>query len=125
MDRTTAKTFPDLVADAKTRIREVTVDDVKGMQQKGVDAQYVDIREESEWTAGHMPGAVHLGRGVLEVKVNQVFPDKDAPLVLYCGGGNRSALSADVLQVMGYTNVASMAGGWRAWASSGGPVEKG
>jgi len=118
-----AKTFQDLVDDAKTRIREVTVDDVKGMLAARTPEVIVDIREESEWNKGHLPGATHLGRGVLEVKVDSVFPDKDTPLVLYCGGGRRSALAADVLQEMGYTNVRSMAGGWRAWAAAGGPTK--
>jgi rhodanese-related sulfurtransferase len=119
------KTFPELVAEAKTRVREVTVEDVMQMQARGDDVVYVDVREDGEWVAGHMPGATHLGRGVLEVKVNQVFPDPRAPLVLYCGGGNRSALAADVLQVMGYANVASMSGGWRAWTQAGGETERG
>lgn len=117
-----AKTFRDLVDDSKTRIREATVEDVKGMVAGETPEVIVDIREESEWSKGHLPGATHLGRGVLEVKVDQVFPDQDTPLVLYCGGGNRSALAADVLQVMGYTNVRSMAGGWRAWTAAGGPT---
>ncbi|MEO6463585.1 MAG: rhodanese-like domain-containing protein [Candidatus Eisenbacteria bacterium] len=119
------KTYPELVAEAKTRVREVTVEQVLQQQAKGEDVVYVDVREESEWDAGHMPGAVHLGRGVLEVKVNQVFPDPATPLVLYCAGGNRSALAADVLQVMGYSNVASMIGGWRAWTQAGGETERG
>lgn len=119
-----AKTFMDLVADSKTRIDEVTADDVKDMIEQGAPETIVDIREESEWANGHLPGATHLGRGVLEVKAAKVFPDKDAPLVLYCGGGNRSALAADVLQVMGYTNVRSMAGGWRGWIAGGRPTEK-
>ena len=119
------KTYPELVAEAKTRVREVTVEQVLQQQAKGQDVVYVDVREEGEWDAGHMPGAVHLGRGVLEVKVNQVFPDPATPLVLYCAGGNRSALAADVLQVMGYSNVASMIGGWRAWTQAGGETERG
>lgn len=118
------KTYQELVAEAKTRVREVTVEDVMQMRARGEDAVFVDVREESEWDAGHMPGAVHLGRGVLEVKVSQLFPDPSTPLVLYCGGGNRSALAADVLGVMGYSNVASMSGGWRAWLSSGGEMER-
>lgn len=119
------KTYPELVAESKTRIREVTVEDVMQMRSKGEDVVYLDVREESEWDAGHMPGAAHLGRGVLELKVHQVFPDPATPLVLYCGGGNRSALAADVLQVLGYTNVGSMSGGWRAWTQAGGETERG
>lgn len=119
------KTYRELVAEAKTRVREVTVDDVMQMRAAGESAIILDIREESEWAAGHMPDAYHLGRGVLEVKAHQVLPDLDAPIVLYCAGGNRSALAADVMQVMGYTSVASMTGGWRAWMAAGGESEKG
>lgn len=119
------KTFRELVAEAKPRVREVTVDDVMQMRAAGESAIVLDIREESEWAAGHMPDAYHLGRGVLEVKAHQVLPDLDAPIVLYCGGGNRSVLAADVMQVMGYTNVASMSGGWRAWMAAGGESETG
>jgi rhodanese-related sulfurtransferase len=102
----------------------VTVDDVKRIVAEGGPETIVDIREESEWANGHLPGATHLSRGVLEVRVAKVFPDPSAPLVLYCGGGNRSALAADVLRVMGYTNVSSLAGGWRGWNAAGGPVER-
>jgi len=119
------KSYPELVREAKTRVREVTVEDVMQLPPGGGDAVVVDVREDREWDAGHVPGAVHLGRGVLEVKVHQVFPDPSTPLILYCGGGNRSALAADVLQVMGYTNVASMTGGFRAWLQSGGESVRG
>ena len=119
------KTYRQLVDDAKTRVREVTVEDVMQMKDKGEDVVVVDIREDGEWAAGHMPGSIHLGRGVLENRVHQVLPDPATPVVLYCGGGNRSALAADVMQVMGYTNVASMAGGWRSWLASGGESERG
>ena len=119
------KSYHELVAEAKTRVREVTVEDVMQLPPGGGDAVVVDVREDREWDAGHVPGAVHLGRGVLEVKVHQVFPDPSTPLILYCGGGNRSALAADVLQVMGYTNVASMTGGFRAWLQSGGESVRG
>ena len=115
-----AKTFKDFVDDAKTRITEVTIDQVAAEP----DATLIDLREDSEWEKGHLPGAVHLSRGVLEVRADKVLPDKDVPLVLYCGGGNRSALAADVLQQMGYTNVRSMAGGWRAWTAAGNPTEQ-
>jgi rhodanese-related sulfurtransferase len=118
------KTYGELVAEAKTRVREVTVEQVMQQQAQGEDVVYVDVREDGEWDAGHMPGAVHLGRGVLEVRVHQVFPDPATPLVLYCAGGNRSALAADILQVMGYSAVASMSGGWRAWMQAGGEMER-
>ena len=114
-----AKTFKDLVDDAKTRIREVSIEEVRELE----DVTIVDLREDSEWDKGHLPNAVHLSRGVLEVRADKVLPDKDAPIVLYCGGGNRSALGADVLQEMGYTNVRSMAGGWRGWIAAGNPTE--
>lgn len=116
------KTVQDLVADAKTRIREISVADVQHLVAEGSDAVLVDIREGSEWNGGHIPGAVHIARGVLELKLPQGMPDPDAPIVLYCGGGNRSALAADVLQTMGYRDVTSMAGGWRGWLGAGGPV---
>jgi rhodanese-related sulfurtransferase len=119
------KTYHDLVAEAKTRIREVTVDDVMMKQMKPDGTVYVDVREDREWLAGRMPGAVHIGRGVLEPTVHQVLPDPATPIVLICAGGNRSALAADVLQAMGYTNVASMIGGMRAWMQAGGDVVKG
>ncbi len=118
------KTYRDLVAEAKTRIAEVTVEDVMQKQAAGEDVVVIDIREDREWNAGHMPGAVHLGRGVLEPNVSKVIPDPSTPIVLYCGGGNRSALAADVLNQMGYGDVASMAGGWRAWLAAGGEMEK-
>ncbi len=85
----------------------------------------IDVREESEWAAGHAPGAEHLGKGVIERDIEARVPDRNAEIILYCGGGFRSALSADSLQKMGYKNVASMAGGWRAWQEDGAPVEPG
>ena len=84
----------------------------------------IDVREDSEWDAGHARGALHLGKGVIERDIEARVPDKHAELILYCGGGFRSALSADNLQKMGYSNVTSMAGGWRAWQAGGAPVEK-
>ncbi len=119
------KTYHDLVGEARPRVREVTVEDVMTRQMKDDGTVYVDVREDREWVAGRMPGAVHIGRGVLEPTVQQVLPDPATPLVLYCAGGNRSVLAADVLQAMGYTNVASMAGGMRAWMQAGGDVERG
>jgi rhodanese-related sulfurtransferase len=115
--------FLALVNDAKTRIREVTVDEVLARLARGERFELIDVREDREWTAGHIKGARHLGRGVLERDVERAFPNKGTELVLYCGGGFRSALSADNLVKMGYTNVASMDGGWRDWNAKKGPVE--
>jgi rhodanese-related sulfurtransferase len=117
--------FLKLVQDAKTRITECTVADVKRRLEAGDTFVLVDVREESEWAAGHAPGAVHISKGVIERDVETKVPDKATPLVLYCGGGFRSALAADNLQKMGYTNVISMDGGWRGWTQAGLPVERG
>lgn len=116
--------FLKLVHDVKSRVREVNVDEARRKLQSG-KARLIDVREESEWEAGHARGAQHLGKGVIERDIEERVPDKNAELILYCGGGFRSALSADNLQKMGYTNVASMAGGWRAWQAAGAPVETG
>ena len=116
--------FLKLVNDAKKRVRETDCDDVKRRLDAREKLVLVDVREESEWARGHLPGATHLGKGVIERDVERVFPDKDAALVLYCGGGFRSALAGDNLQKMGYTNVISMDGGWKAWVEAGFPVEK-
>ena len=116
--------FLKIVEDAKSRIQEADFRDIKRRLDTRDKITLVDVREESEWAQGHLPGAVHLGKGVIERDVEQAFPDKDAPLVLYCGGGYRSALAADNLQKMGYTNVISMDGGWRGWTDAGFPVEK-
>ncbi len=109
--------------DAKSRVREVNVEETQRKLESG-QATLIDVREESEWGAGHARGAQHLGKGVIERDIEEQLPDKDAELILYCGGGFRSALSADNLQKMGYTNVSSMAGGWRAWQAAGAPVER-
>lgn len=116
--------FLKIVADAKTRVRECTVDEMRARRDAGEPFVLVDVREESEFAAGHVPGAVHLGKGVIERDVEAKIPDPATPVVLYCGGGFRSALAADALQKMGYTNVVSMDGGWRAWTEKGLPVEK-
>ena len=116
--------FLKIVADAKTRVKECTVDDVVKRQKAGEKFVLVDVREESEFAAGHAPGALHLGKGVIERDVETKIPDPATPIVLYCGGGFRSALAADNLQKMGYTNVISMDGGWRAWTEKGLGVEK-
>jgi rhodanese-related sulfurtransferase len=116
--------FLKVVQDAKSRIRETNVEEVKKRLDAGERFILVDVREESEWDRGHLPAAIHLGKGVIERDIEQTIPDKSLPLVLYCGGGYRSALAADNLQKMGYTNVASMDGGWRVWVESGYPVAK-
>ncbi len=111
--------FVALVNDAKTRIREITANECRQL-----DGLLIDTREDHEWNDGHAAGATHLSRGVLERDIETVVPDKSARIILYCGGGYRSALSADSLAKMGYTNVWSLAGGWRAWQEAGLPVEK-
>ena len=116
--------FLKLVDDAKSRVREVDVDEARRKIESG-KAKLIDVREESEWEAGHARGAQHLGKGVIARDIEERVPDKKAELILYCGGGFRSALATDNLQKMGYTNVRSMAGGWRAWQAAGGPIDKG
>jgi rhodanese-related sulfurtransferase len=107
--------FLKLVNDAKTRIHEVTVDEVRRKQQLGETFLLVDVREDSEWAQGRAEGSIHLGKGIIERDVENTIPQKNSEIVLYCGGGYRSALAADVLQRMGYTNVHSMAGGIKTW----------
>ena len=114
--------FLRIVNDAKPGIREVTVGDVIAKLARGDDFELVDVREDGEWSAGHIKGARHIGRGVLERDVEKQVPDTKREIVLYCGGGFRSALAAESLQKMGYENVASMDGGWRGWKERGGPV---
>ena len=116
--------FLKLVTDAKSRVRECTVDDVKARLAAGEKFVLVDVREDGEFTAGHAAGALHLGKGVIERDIEAKVPDPNTPLVLYCGGGFRSALAADAIQKMGYTNVVSMDGGWSAWVKAGMPTEK-
>ena len=113
--------FETIVDDAKIRIREVSVEETRDRVNHG--AKLIDVREDNEWDAGHATGAKHMGRGVIERDIVQTFPEKDTELILYCGGGYRSALATDMLQKMGYTNVFSMAGGWKAWKESGAPIE--
>jgi rhodanese-related sulfurtransferase len=119
-----APAFLKLVQDAKTRVRECTVDDVKRRLDAGEKFTLVDVREESEYAAGHVLGAVHMSKGVIERDIETKVPDPAAPLVLYCGGGFRSALAADNLRKMGYTNVISMDGGWRDWTGKGYPTTR-
>ncbi len=114
--------FLMVVDDAKSRIREVSVEETLQKMSEDKNVKLIDVREDNEWDAGHATGAVHLGRGVIERDVVQTFPDKEIELILYCGGGYRSALAADMLQKMGYTNVYSMAGGWKAWKDAGASV---
>jgi rhodanese-related sulfurtransferase len=116
--------FLQLVDDAKKNVREITIEDVKPRLDRGDTFYLVDVREESEWAAGHLPGAIHLGKGVIERDIEGRIPDTGAEVVLYCGGGFRSALAAENLQRMGYTNVCSMDGGWRAWTQAGYPVSR-
>src|SRR5208282_3230533 len=111
--------FLKIVEDAKKRIHEVSIDDVKAKLDRGEKFLLVDVREESEYAADHLPGAVHLGKGVMERDVEDRVPDQNTPMVLYCGGGFRSALAADNLQKMGYTQVLSMDGGIRGWREKG------
>jgi len=116
--------FLALVNDAKRRVKEWEFTEVKRRLDAGEKFTLVDVREESEWARGHLPGAIHLGKGIIERDIEQAVPDTTATLVLYCGGGFRSALAADNLQKMGYTNCISMDGGWRAWTGAGFSTEK-
>jgi len=116
--------FLKLVEDAKARVKEADFRDIKRRLDAREKLTLVDVREDNEWARGHLPGAVHLGKGVIERDIELAIPDKHAPLVLYCGGGFRSALVADNLQKMGYTNVISMDGGWRGWTTAGYPIER-
>ncbi len=115
--------FLKLVQEAKQRIKETTVDEVKRRLDSGRSFYLVDTREESEWKQGHLPGAIHLCKGIIERDIEKTIPDKNAEIILYCGGGFRSALAAENLQRMGYTNVVSMDGGWREWTAKNYPTE--
>ena len=115
--------FLRIVEDAKSRIREVNVAEAQARLSAGTDARLIDVREDREWDAGHAAGAEHMGRGIIERDIETEIPDKQAELILYCGGGYRSALAADMLQRMGYQNVYSLAGGWKAWQEAGAPIE--
>lgn len=113
--------FLEIVKDAKSRVREVSVEETRERMKTG--ANLIDVREDNEFEAAHAKDSIHLGRGIIERDIVEKFPEKDTELILHCGGGFRSALSADMLQKMGYTNVFSMAGGWKAWKAAGAPVE--
>ena len=117
--------FKELVNDAKRRIEEVTIEQVRERLDRGDRVQLVDVREESEWLHGRAAGAVHLSKGVIERDVEKRFPDTDTELILYCGGGSRSALAADNLQKMGYSKVYSLIGGFKTWRDSGLPFDTG
>jgi len=116
--------FLKLVQDAKSRVKQIDYREIKKRLDAGEKFILVDTREDLEWAKGHVPGAIHLGKGIIERDIEKAIPDHSAPVVLYCGGGFRSALAADNLQKMGYTNVVSMDGGWRGWTESGYPVTK-
>jgi rhodanese-related sulfurtransferase len=118
-----APQFLKIVNDAKSRIQELNIHDVKKKMQQGASFLLVDVREDNEWAAGHLPSAIHMGRGVIERDIEQRVPRTDTEIILYCGGGFRSALAADNLQRMGYNNVYSMDGGVRAWREAGFPIE--
>jgi rhodanese-related sulfurtransferase len=114
--------FLKLVNDVKSRVKEITIDEYKKMPPQG--HTLVDVREDHEWSASHAVGAIHMSKGIIERDVEKEIPDKSETLVLYCGGGFRSALAADALRKMGYQNAISLDGGWRAWNEAGLPVEK-
>ena len=115
--------FLEIVNATRRRVTECTVRDVQQRRDRGETFQLIDVREESEWAAGHIPGAVHVGKGVIERDIEGLIPETSTPIVLYCGGGYRSALAADNLQRMGYENVISMDGGFSGWREAGFPVE--
>ena len=115
--------FLKVVNDAKTRINEVNLEETRARMAANPKVRLVDVREDNEWLAGYAAGAEHLGKGIIERDIETIVPDKSTEVILYCGGGYRSALAADVLQQMGYTNVWSMAGGWKAWKESAAPIE--
>lgn len=116
--------FEAIVNQSRAKIRETNADEVHARLERGDKLHLVDVREDGEWAKGHLPGAQHIGKGVIERDIETKIPDQNAEIVLYCGGGYRSALAADVLGQMGYTHVWSMDGGWRAWTEAGYPVEK-
>lgn len=115
--------FLKLANDAKSRVRENTPEDVRRKQQASDHFFFIDVREDNEWQTGHAAGAMHMGKGIIERDVERAIPDHDAEIVLYCGGGFRSAIAADALQRMGYKNVISMDGGWKRWRELGYPIE--
>ena len=119
-----APSFLEVVNEAKKNIKETDVQAVAERLERGERFHFVDVREDKEWSEGHLPGAVHIGKGVIERDIEAKIPDKQSEIVLYCGGGFRSALAADMLVRMGYSNVFSMDGGFRGWAEAGFPIKK-
>jgi len=115
--------FLKIVESVQNRVVEITPEETLAMQQRGEGVLLIDTREDTEWEAGHIAGAIHIGKGVIERDIEKTAPDSATPMILYCGGGFRSALAADALQQMGYTNVRSMSEGWRGWNNRGYPVE--
>ncbi|HSP05642.1 MAG TPA: rhodanese-like domain-containing protein [Acidobacteriota bacterium] len=115
--------FLEIVKDAKSRVRETNVPEVKQRLDRGEKFYLVDVREDNEWDREHLPGAIHLSKGIIERDIERTIPDTSAEIVLYCGGGYRSAMVADNLQKMGYTNVISMDGGFKGWKNAGYPLE--
>jgi len=116
--------FLKIVNAARSRVRETTPEEVRKKQLAGEQFDFVDVREDHEWEKGRAARAIHLGKGIIERDVESAIPDHEAEIVLYCGGGFRSALAADALQQMGYKNVVSMDGGWKRWNELGYPTEK-
>lgn len=116
--------FLKLVNDAKSRVKEVSVAEAQARLAENQSALLIDVREDNEWQAAHAEGAEHIGKGIIERDIETAVPDKSTELILYCGGGYRSALASDALQKMGYTNVWSLAGGWKAWKEAGAPIEE-
>lgn len=119
-----AQGFLELVNDAKSRVAQTDIAGYRKMLESCEPMTLVDVREDGEWAAGHAAGAIHLGKGIIERDIEKTFPNRDTRLVLYCGGGFRSALAGDALMRMGYTNVISLDGGWRAWTEAELPIEK-
>jgi rhodanese-related sulfurtransferase len=119
-----APEFLKIVEDAKSRVKQTDVATVLARLKKGEKLILIDVREDNEWAKGRIVGAIHLGKGVIERDIESAIPDKKTELILYCGGGFRSALSADNLQKMGYKSIISMDGGWRGWCEANGPTEK-
>jgi len=118
-----SKRFLEIVREVRARIKQTDVQTVRARQKKGDTFYLVDVREDNEWDKGHLPGAIHIGKGVIERDIENVIPDINAEIILYCGGGYRSALAADNLTKMGYSNVVSMDGGFRGWNEAGFPIE--
>jgi len=118
-----SKGFLDIVNDAKTRVRETTPEDVRRRQETGDRFHLIDVREDNEWERGRALGAMHMGKGVIERDIERAIPNRNEEIILYCGGGYRSALAADTLMKMGYRNVVSMDGGWKRWKELGYPTE--